>query len=114
MIFLKADLQNRTLIFVHHANLIIFLFSLHYLLYLNFVHPNFNDERLSQTLCFISEVVWALLKVLRPYSVALIAVFRFIAVFSSLLIKQRVIDYFKLCYCLLCHNTYIYRLKIFV
>ena len=87
MIFLKADLQNRTLIFVNHANLIKFLFNLHYLLYLNFVHPNFNDERLSQTLCFISEVVWALLKIIRPYSVALIAVFRFIAVFKLNLFK---------------------------
>lgn len=87
IIFLIADLQNRTLIFVHHANLISFLFNLHYLLYFNFIHPSFSDERLNATLCFVSEVVWALLKIIRPYSVALIALYRLIAVFKLSLFK---------------------------
>lgn len=82
MIYLIPDLQNKTLIFVHHSNVISFCFNLHYLLYFNFVHPNFNNQHLNDTLCFISEVVWALLKVLRTYSVALIATYRLIAVFK--------------------------------
>lgn len=83
-----SELRSRALLLVHHANLIGFLFNLHYLYYFNYVHPSFADSALNESLCVLSEVSWALLKTLRTYSIALIAVYRLIAVFKVNLFKK--------------------------
>ena len=76
------ELQRISLLYVHHTNVISFLFNLHYIVYYDYLHPNFADQNLNNIICTISEVAWAMLKLLRTYSIAQIALYRLIAVFK--------------------------------
>ena len=88
LVFKIAELRKLSLLYVHHANVISFMFNLHYLVYYHYVHPDLGDERLNEIMCVVSEVFWAMLKLLRTYSIALIAVYRLIAVFKIGLYKK--------------------------
>jgi len=75
--FLLKELKRNSMVYIHHTNLISFLFNLHYILY--FEIDNLSEN---ETFCKFSEVFWALSKLISAYSVGLIAVFRIIAVFD--------------------------------
>lgn len=81
MIVIIKELRTCHLLYTHHTNLVGFLFCLMYLFYFNSSQPNFNDQLLDHILCEISEIVWAMLFYLRSYSVLIIAIHRFTAVF---------------------------------
>jgi hypothetical protein len=83
-IVVTKDLRTKKLLYVHHTNFIGFLLCLMYIFYTNETNPTlFSDPRFNQLLCSVSEFAWSMLKYLRPYSVLLIAIYRFIAVFSN-------------------------------
>lgn len=88
LIFKIKELQTRNLFYVHHANLVSFLFNLHYMLYFRHVKPSFESSAISELACDISELLWAMLKILRTYSIALIAFYRLIAVYRINLFNQ--------------------------
>ena len=87
LIFKLKTLRKLTLLYLHHSILIGFLFNLHYLIYFNYTRPFFQDDRLNQLMCTVSEFFWSFLKTQRAYSIALIALYRLIAVYKLSLYK---------------------------
>ena len=81
------ELRTISLLYVHHANFVGFLFILMYLAYFSSTAPSTTNPKLNDLLCQLSEFVWAVLKYLRSYSVLLIAVYRISAVKNSKLFK---------------------------
>ena len=75
-------MRTKSSLYTHHANLIGFMFNLHYIIYWSETHPNTLDSDLNDLLCRISEDLWSFLKVIRTYSIGLIALNRMIAVFN--------------------------------
>jgi hypothetical protein len=96
LVLISKEQHKKNLIYVHHANLIGFLFCLMYLLYFKEKHPNFKSDDVNAVLCKLSELSWALLKYLRAYSILIIALYRLIAVFWSNLFKRLNSSLFKL------------------
>ena len=88
MVFFMKDLRKSSLFYVHHANLVGFLFVLMYIFYFNSTQPSFDSPYLNDLFCKMSEISWSMLKYLRTYSILLIAFQRFIAVYKSSLFKR--------------------------
>ena len=88
MIIKIEKLREISMLFAHHANFIGFLFNLHYCLYLDSIMPSFDNEKLNNILCLISEQAWAFLKISRSYAIVLIAIYRLIATFKLNLHKR--------------------------
>ena len=88
IIFIK-ELRKLNLLYVHHANLTGFAFVIMFLFYFDTITaPTFSSPYLNDLFCKITEATWIMLKYLRPYSILLIAAYRFIAVFNNSLFKQ--------------------------
>ncbi len=49
---------------------------------------NVEDEKLNDALCFLSEILWGILKHVRAYSVMILAGYRYCAVFHNLIYKK--------------------------
>nr|QVK45850.1 G protein-coupled receptor [Proales similis] len=92
MIMAIRELQQPTLLFVHHVNLVSFLFCVHYMLYIYQLHPTFDDANLNHNICRLSELAWALLRYARLYGVLLVAVLRLIAVVNIPLYKRLIVS----------------------
>ena len=75
------EMRTLNLLYVHHANIVGFFFVLMYMIYFNVTAPTTTDPTLFQIECTITEVIWGVLKYLRAFSVLLIALYRFSAVF---------------------------------
>ena len=88
LIYKIVELRKLTLLYVHHCNFVSFLFNFHYIIYYHYIHPYFDDPKWIDITCTISEVFWAMLKLLRTYSILLIAVYRAVAVFKVNLYKK--------------------------
>lgn len=76
--FQKVSYFNMT-----HINIIGFLTGIHYCLWINKKFPTFDDIKLNEILCSVSEVVWAVFKYARAYSILVLAVYRYIAVYRA-------------------------------
>lgn len=74
-------LRHKSLLYVHHSNLTGFIFCVMYIFYFGKTSPSTSDPYLNMIFCVMSEVIWAMLKYLRTYSVLLIALYRLMAVF---------------------------------
>lgn len=74
--------QERQLIYLHHVNLIGFIVSIHYVCYIASPKPNFEDEMTNSVLCTISSFVWTITNFLRIYSLVLLALYRYFAVYK--------------------------------
>lgn len=83
LIFKIRSMRTKTSFYAHHVNLVSFLFNLHYIVYYDYVRPNFKSELANRVMCTLSEVIWAVLKNLRTYSIALIAFYRLLALFKN-------------------------------
>jgi hypothetical protein len=70
--------NTNKLMYLHHVNLISFLFCIHCSIYLSSTHPNTSNE----ALCLISEAFWIILKFLRGHSILQLAVYQYIAAFK--------------------------------
>ncbi len=81
LIYRIKEWRNIGLWYVHHSNIIGFIFNLHYIVYWDYTFPYFLSPTGVIIWCTISEQVWALTKNARTYSIALIAIYRWIAVF---------------------------------
>lgn len=82
MLILKLKfMRHKSLIYVHHSNFVGFLFCLMYIFYFTTTAPNLPNQYLNLIFCVMSEVTWSMLKYLRSYSILLIAIYRFAAVF---------------------------------
>ena len=82
LIFKVKEMHKRTHLYLHHSIFIGFLFNFHYLLYYGKVSPNFGSDYLNMVFCKISEEAWSMIKNMKTYSVALVALYRFIGVFK--------------------------------
>ena len=79
-VFLIKDLRMRSLIYIHQVNLFGLIFIGHYAIYLNAFKIDILN--INASLCTISEIVWAMAKYLRCYSILLLGIYRMIAVLS--------------------------------
>jgi hypothetical protein len=87
LIYKLEQLRKLTLLYLHHSVFIGFMFNLHYLIYFNYTSPFFQDDQLNRIMCTVSEFLWSFLKTQRAYSIALIALYRLIAVYKLSLYK---------------------------
>ena len=87
-VLLIKELRTLSLFYVHHANLVGFIFVIMYMIYFKSTSPVTSDPAWFVPLCTITEVIWGLLKYLRSYSVILIAFYRLAAVFYPELFKK--------------------------
>jgi hypothetical protein len=84
LIYKIEQMRRVTLLYAHHVTVVGFLFNLHYIFYFNYTRPTFfAEQRLNELVCAASETLWAMLKNLRTYSIALIAAYRYMAVFRQ-------------------------------
>jgi hypothetical protein len=82
LVFKIKTLRRLSLVYMQHSNLIGLIFNLHYLIYFDKVYPKFENLFYVDLICKLSENLWSLIKILRAYSIALIALYRLIAVFK--------------------------------
>ena len=80
-VILLKELRTLNLLYVHHANFVGFIFVLMYMIYFTSSVPTTKDPVLFDQLCTATETIWGVVKYLRGYSVLLIALYRFMAVF---------------------------------
>lgn len=80
VVYLK-DFRIRQMMYLHHVNMIGFIYCLHYTCYISSQAPTFDSPELNDVLCFISSMVWMVTKFLRMYSLLLLAFYRYVAVF---------------------------------
>lgn len=73
-------LRTQTHFFMHHMNLVGLLYVVHHMFYFYYSHPINMDPETSNLLCTLSEIFWGMLKYLRPYSLVLLAIYRYIAI----------------------------------
>jgi len=78
--FIKS-LRTRHLFFLHNVNVAGFIYTLHYVCYLTSQSPTFADPKLNEILCYLSGMLWLIVNFLRTYSVLLLAVYRYTAVY---------------------------------
>jgi hypothetical protein len=83
VIFLLKELRIYSLIYINQVNFYGLVFMLHYSFYIgNQSTPDFSNRLLDNVLCTMSEQVWAFTKMIKPYSILLLALFRMVAVLS--------------------------------
>lgn len=83
IVLLFREYQKISFINMHHTNVIGLLTGLHYCLWINKETIAFENQTLDNILCNISEASWAILKYARAYSIAVLALFRYLAVFKG-------------------------------
>ena len=96
LIFKLKIMRTKACLYTHHANLIGFLFNFHYIIYWSQTYPNTPIPIINHILCSISEEIWAILKTLRTYSIALISLYRLLAIFKMTLYQKINQNYFNL------------------
>lgn len=73
--------------YVHHANLVGFLFCFMFIIYFN-VSPFSVDSNLKEIYCPLSELLWAILKFVRAYSILMIAFYRYFEICQKSWLKK--------------------------
>jgi hypothetical protein len=87
LIFSKK-LHTRELLYVNHSTIVNSFYCLMFFFYMFSDRPNFPNETLNNILCSMSEIAWPFSHFIRMYSILLIAVYRFLAVFKMHLYKK--------------------------
>lgn len=82
------DLKKLSFIPMHHACLIGFVTALNYCIWIPWDKPNTGNSTLNSILCSLSEVIWALTKYCRCYSILVLALYRLVAVLWVNLFKR--------------------------
>jgi hypothetical protein len=88
IVFKSNELKKRTYIFLHHVNLVSLIYCIHYTCYIGNRYPNFSQIWLNHLLCTLSELLWMNLKLMRMYSIILLAIYRYIGVYKNSLFKE--------------------------
>jgi hypothetical protein len=87
LIFSKS-MHTKAYIYINHCVLVSSIYCYMMFVYLLDTRPNFSNALLNQILCSISEIVWIFGIYIRTYSILLIAIQRYIAVFKIGLFKK--------------------------
>lgn len=88
LVLLLKQLQKSTLLYVHHAS---FANSFMLVLLAGYIFgpaPHFANQTANLTLCYMSEFLWCFQYYLRTYSILLLAIYRYIAVYKVNLYKK--------------------------
>jgi hypothetical protein len=100
ILLLNKELHECSMIQKHHTNLIGLLIGLHYCAWIGSNSPNTGNQAVNNILCYLCEVLWAISKYARGYSVLVLASYRLIAVFRlstfKKLIKSKLITLFSI------------------
>ncbi len=87
VLFVK-QMHMKGLLYLHHVNLLNYVYILMFIFYIANFTPSFSDPKLNELLCTLSEITWGLLKYLQSYSVILLSVYRVIACYKPILFKK--------------------------
>ena len=82
------ELRFRSLLFMHNANFIGLVSSIMFAAWINTTVPSIADPFWYRFVCSIAEASWVIIKYSRAYSILVLGVFRFIAVFYINLYKK--------------------------
>jgi hypothetical protein len=88
LLFVSSKIRQRTFLYVNHAIIVSTLNVLNIFAYVFGSQPNFEDQNLNKTLCTMGEIFWAFMLYQRTYSVLLIAMYRYLAVFKLTVYKK--------------------------
>lgn len=82
--------RTRKLIYfqIHHINFISLVQSILATSWTFSAYPEFHNDYLNEILCFISETLWGSLKYNKEYSILILAIHRYIAIFKPILYKK--------------------------
>lgn len=69
IVLLNKDLQRRSLVQMHHTNIIGLITGIHYCIWIAWVYPNTTSPFLDNLICRLSEALWATCKYARCYSI---------------------------------------------
>ncbi len=104
LVVIYKEFRLRSLLYLHHVNIVSLLICLHYVFYIGSIQPSFSSnqvrtllyflltrkkqyssflsKKLNQILCYTSEIFWIVLKFLRLYSLLILTIYRYISVFK--------------------------------
>lgn len=88
LVLSQQELRKLSLIHMHHTNILGLITGLTYCIWIPWTLPNTGNKQLDSILCSFSELLWALIKFTRSYSIAVLAVYRLIAVYRVNLFKK--------------------------
>ena len=87
LIFCKR-IQKLTYFQTHHVNFLGLVQSVLLASWSFGNYPSFSNQVLNEMLCFMSEILWAILKHVRAYTIMVLAIYRILAVFWPKLYKR--------------------------
>lgn len=77
-----VEMRKITLVYLHHVNLISFLYCVHYMFYIKTRNPNLGNDYVDDIICTLSELFWTNIKIMRIFSLLLLSTYRYLAVFK--------------------------------
>ena len=86
--FFVKCFHGRTHIYLHHVNVISLLYVIHFMFYFGSRSRSIKSSVKPEFLCTLSELSWSILKYLRMFSLTLLAVYRYWAVFKMKFYKK--------------------------
>lgn len=87
LIFSK-QMHTRSYLYINHCAIVSSVFCILQFAYLSGNYPSFENKELNAALCSISEIAWIFSHYIRSYSILLIAIQRYIAVFKMNLFRK--------------------------
>lgn len=96
-IFIFKKLRKRQYLYMNHANLCGIVYAAMAAGYSINPYPNFTQPELNLQICLMSEILWIFGKYIRMYSIILVAVYRFIAIFKFNWYRKLNTSYVYLC-----------------
>jgi len=73
--------QKRTMLYVNHATIVNCFYCISQIFYIFGDHPTLPDQNLDEIICSFSEIFWSFATYIRMYSILLISLYRYLAVF---------------------------------
>lgn len=93
---MSKSLQKRTMLYIHHATITNSVYGLMMFFYIFSPTPATGSKVLDKIICSLSEILWVFATYIRMYSILLISIYRYVAVFKISLYKKLNDSYFSL------------------
>ena len=93
VVLAHKELRVITLFLMHHTNITGLMFAVNYLAWMNQSVPNISDPILYKIVCSLAESAWVIIKFARSYSILVLSLVRFIAVYRINLYKRIAYSY---------------------
>ena len=87
-VFFIKNMQKKNFFYAHHSNFCSFLYCLLFVCFISGERPSFDNDSLNDTLCQITAIAWAVIKTLQSYSIMLLALYRYLAVYHPASFKK--------------------------